>query len=130
MLKVKGHNQIIQNILQIKGVPYEAEPGELALETREFELRDFFNIIHYLDERFPIPQMINGDVENRARVRELSSALLHQPETCEELAKSANPFIFGPAITLVDLIVLQNTTHDPFKQFMRKVLGDVETEGW
>jgi len=130
MLILKGSNPIIRNILTLKGLPFTEQPAvSLSLETRDFELKDFDTIIQYIDERYPIPQIISGDVENRARIRELSKYLLQSPEECERLAKSANPFIFGKTVTLADLIAVEYTSNVKFKKFMTSVISN-RVEGW
>lgn len=131
MLKVKGNHNLIRNILRIKGIPFEQqEQPEPSIETQGLELNDLATIIQYLDERYPIPQIISGDVENRARIREISSTLMQNPEHCDTLAQHANPFVFGPTVTLVDLVVLEHTNNEPFKRFINKIIHGTENEGW
>lgn len=130
MLILKGPSPIIRNILTLKGIPFtEEESDMLALETRDFELRDFDSIIQYIDERYPIPQIISGDVENRARIREISKHLLQAPQQCEQLALDAAPFVFGDTITLVDFIVAEHTSNSKFKNFFNSILSN-RIEGW
>jgi hypothetical protein len=131
LTRVNKNNTLVQNILKLKGVPFTTEENtKLSLIFKELELSDLNTIIHYIDERYPIPQVISGDVENRARIREICSLLLHDPSHCDQLASTANPFVFGPAITLVDLIVFEHTSNTPFKQRIHKILGAVDPEGW
>lgn len=131
LTRVNKNNTLVQNILKLKGVPFKTVKNpKLTLVFKELELNDLTTIIQYIDERYPIPQVISGDIENRARIRELSSMLLNDPSHCDNLARGAKPFVFGPAITLIDLIVFEHTSNEAFKATIQKILGAVEPEGW
>jgi glutathione S-transferase len=129
MLRVKGDNQLIKNVLRLKGVPFTEDlANDNALTEKELALKDQDTIIQYLDEKYPIPQLITGDVENRARVREIGKYITAQQSNA--LAALAAPFVFGANVTLVDLIVAQHTTNVKFKGFIESVLNATDSTGW
>jgi glutathione S-transferase len=131
MLKVAGINVLTQNVLKMKGIPYTIEPSDtFYIETRDLILSDPITIINYIDERYPIPQLISGDLANRTRIRELASIALKDKDVCDRLALIANPFVFGDTITLVDLIVFEKTSHIPYKDYMFEILKTNTTEYW
>lgn len=125
MLTIKGKNSVIENALRIKGVPYEQKPGEgISLSTKEMELTDEDTIIHYLDERFPVPQLISGDVDNRARIKMLYKIIQKEPDRLNEIIGEAKPFIFGPYITLVDLLAYEHCNDDSYKKRIERVIHE------
>ena len=131
MLKLTGVSLLTQNVLKMKGIPFTLEPGEhFFIETRELILSDPMTIINYLDERYPIPQLISGDLANRTRIRELATITLKDKEVCDRLAEIASPFVFGDTITLVDLIVFEKTSLTTFKNYMFELLKTNTTEYW
>ena len=131
MLKVSGVNILTQNVLKMKGIPYSVIPCDtFSIETRDLILSDPTTIINYLDERYPIPQLISGDLANRTRIRELASIALNDKDVCDRLAVIANPFVFGDTITLVDLIVFERSSNKAFKDYMFEILKTNTTEYW
>jgi glutathione S-transferase len=131
MLKVAGVNVLTQNVMKMKGLLYTTEPNDtFYLETRELIISDPLTIVNYLDERYPIPQLISGDLDNRTRIRELASITLHDKALCNRLAEIACPFVFGDTITLIDLIVFEQTSNQVFKDYMFEILKTNTTEYW
>lgn len=127
MLTLVGNNTLIKQTLRLKGIPFTELPGEqTVLRTRTMDLWDEDAIVHYLDERFPVPQLINGDIENRARIRMIRRLAESNPQLCDDLIQHADPFIFGDSITLVDLVVYnackETSRNKQFKAFIDKVL--------
>ena len=126
MLILKGHSNIIANTLKLKGVPFEhkkAEANVPILVTRNFELHGLHSIIQYLDERFPVPQLISGDADNRARIRAISRLLIKNPSYISDLIKQADPFILGNHLTVIDLIANELTTDSTYKQRIHGVIN-------
>ena len=131
MLKVAGVNVLTQNVMKMKGLLYTTEISDtFYLETRELIISDLMTIINYLDERYPIPQLISGDLDNRTRIRELASITLNDKALCNRLAEIASPFVFGDTITLIDLIVFEQTRNQAFKDYMFNILKSNSTEYW
>lgn len=119
-----SNNPLITTILKLKGVPYNIQANaDFLLKLREIELGTLESTVNFLDERYPVPQLILGDTFNRARIREVAWRLMQADaqELCDKLAQDADPFIFGQHITLVDLIVAERTKHTPFIDFIRTV---------
>ena len=131
MLIVGGVNELTENMLKMKGIPYSKETNDaFYIETRDLLLSDPMTIINYLDERYPIPQLISGDLANRTRIREMASIALKNTEVCDSLANTASPFVFGDTVTLVDLIVYERTSNEHFKNYISEILKTNTTEHW
>lgn len=131
MLRLRGENQLIENTLKIKGVTYQKEPGALALITRNFTITDPRLILDYIDERYPSPQLIKGDVENRTRLKLLADHIRNNPQAATDLAREADPFVFGDQITLIDLLVAEHGCYEPFNQFIEGVInGYLRDTSW
>jgi len=129
MLKIKGDDTLIKNVLRLKGIPFNEDPAaDVALTDKELALNDQTTIIQYLDEKYPIPQLIGGDVDNRARIREIGSYITTQQSN--DLAMHAAPFVFGVNITLIDLIVVNLTSNHKFKVFVESVLNATDSTEW
>jgi glutathione S-transferase len=128
MYNLKGSGtafHLITSILKLKGVDFKTEDTpNVELHTRENIYYDTATIVHYLDERYPVPQLISGDPVNKARLRQMCKYVHRNPELADGMARRADPFIFGDKITLLDMIVLVHTTDTPFLKFMDQVIND------
>lgn len=135
MLKVYTPTELITDILKIKGIEYEVAPGQppdipdyytgTILETRDFILIHDRIIADYLDERYPIPQLIAGNFRERAHIKIFIEHLKHvSPKALGVLVAQANPFIFGKAITIIDLILYRTSSDQAYRSFIQKVINN------
>jgi hypothetical protein len=116
---------LIYAILKLKGIEFEAKEAPITqLITRENRFSDLSTIVHYLDERYPVPQLISGDPVNKARHRQICKYIHRNPALANGIAARANPFVFGEKITLLDLIIWVHTDDEPFLKFMDTVIND------
>lgn len=124
-LILMGDSPIINDILKLKRLKYLPQSGEqLALKTRSLEIQGQEDIIQYLDERFPMPQLISGDIDNRARIRMLYRLIQQDLAVCDDLAAEASPYIFGGVLSLIDLLVYRNTTNIKYIRFIEGIIHD------
>ena len=105
--------------------------GPLTLKTKYFDIQDRELIIQYLDEKYPTPQLIRGDVDNRTRLKLLTQYVHKNPLIANELAREADPFVFGDQITIIDLLVADYSQHQPFNNFIQGVInGSLRDTTW
>ena len=123
-ITLQGTSPLIENILKLKKLNYvkKDEDDRLCIKTKTFEVLGEDIIITYLDERHPMPQLISGDIENRARIRMIAKALQKYPIPCNDLANNADPYVFGEHITLVDLIVMEHTDNEEYKRRINRTI--------
>jgi glutathione S-transferase len=114
-------------MMKVKGLHYEKRDGDLALVTKHLTLRSKGMILNYLDEKYPSPQLICGDVDNRTRLRLLYDHIKNNPLLSTALAREASPFIFGEQITIIDLLVAEYSEYEPFNKFIRSVINEQPT---
>jgi hypothetical protein len=125
MLILHGTNPVIEDILKIKGIQYtHIKTGStLALETQELLIEGSDLIIQYLDERYPIPQLISGDVNNRIRIKQLALMLAQKPQIWGQAVAKANPFILGEQLTLLDILAANHSGDKSYNQFIKQVIN-------
>lgn len=121
-ITVHGDDPLVINVLKVKNVRYaqEKHSPELAIEAQGLYINKLERIIDYLDERYPVPQLISGDLENRTRIRLIADMLMEDPSKCDELAANADPYILKGGITLIDLIVACKTTNERFIKWIKE----------
>jgi len=116
--------QTVQAILKVKGIEHTIQSGPIfSLETNHSELIYIENIIRYLDERFPVPQLITGEIPHRAVLIELVHHIGKDPRIVEQLVRKADPFINGKHISILDILAYVHTRNQVYKQFMEGVIN-------
>lgn len=116
--------KIVKAILEIKGVEYDVAGSQIfSLQTNHTQLIHIENIIRYLDERFPVPQLISGEIPHRAALIELVHHIGKDPRIVEKLILNASPFINGKYISILDILAFVYTRNQTFKRFMAEVIN-------
>lgn len=124
MLTLHGENKLVTDVLRVKNLKYKKYASDyLYLETKELIIEGVLSIIEYLDERFPVPQLITGDLEDQWRLKLSAKILIEHPEKCEEAVQYANPFITGSTVTILDLITANNTKNNRYKEQIRRIVN-------
>jgi hypothetical protein len=114
----------VQAILKVKGIEHRIQAGPIfSLETNHSKLIYLENIIRYLDDRFPVPQLITGEIPHRAVLVELVHHIGTDPRIVEQLVTKADPFINGKHISILDILAYVHTRNQPYKQFMEEVIN-------
>ena len=116
--------RIVKAMLDIKGVEYDvAGSTAFNLQTKTTKLIHIENIIRYLDDRFPVPQLITGEIPHRATLIELVHHIGADPTIVEKLIDNANPFINGTHISILDILACVYTENMEYKLFMQDIIN-------
>jgi glutaredoxin len=129
MYIIKGQDcakcKIVQALLTLKGVDFAEELSDIfSLETKTNKLIHIENIIRYIDDRFPVPQLITGEIPHRAILIELVHHIGNNPLIVEKLIANADPFINGTHISILDILAYVYTQNKYYKAFMHEVIYD------
>lgn len=128
MYIIKGRGcpkfRTVKAVLDIKGVEYDViESTIFSLKTNHTELSYIENIIRYLDDRYPVPQLISGEIPHRAVLIELVHHIRKDPRIVEKLIAKADPFINGKNICILDILAFVHTRNQPYRLFMSGVIN-------
>ena len=116
--------RIVKAMLDIKGVEYDVIGSPtFSLQTKTTKLTHIENIIRYLDERFPVPQLISGEIPHRAVLIELVHHIRKDPRIVEKLIMGADPFINGSHISILDILACVYTRNLEYKCFMQEIIN-------
>ena len=116
--------RIVKAMLTIKGVEHDVSGATtFSLHTNHTNLIHIENIIRYLDERFPVPQLISGEIPHRAALIELVHHIGKDPRIVEKLILNADPFINGKHISILDILAFVHTRNKTYNQFMAGVIN-------
>jgi hypothetical protein len=127
--------RFLLHVVALKGYPgrFVARTGEsktISVEHRTLVVVGFDTCLHYLCERFPVPDLTAGDVVRRTVIRMQANNILdlgRVPEEVRSLPRNPkNKFFLGPEPTLIDVALISVTEpDDPQFAYLHEALANV-----
>jgi glutathione S-transferase len=106
--------ELVQTICRMKNlsctpIPNPKHQNPLNLIYRDTVLEGLTTIIYFLDEKYPIPEMLIGEPETRATLLMLASTIQRSPDQLHQLlltTNGADHYLLGRELSLADALLV------------------------